>query len=350
MKKLIAIILCLALFPLAGCGAVEDASSGKLEVIATLFPQYDFTRQIGGDKVNVTLLLPAGTESHTFDPSPSDMITISKSDLFIYTGDDMEPWAGDIAASVGGNTKILNASDNIDFCENDQELCIFNDVFEKGDKYTIEIYKIKINDNEQYLGIMPVPEKEIKKLDVKSKDHSTGVSVETGSSDVPLDTSVKAEDLTIKYKGFLKAYDIDLYSGIKDEYITQVKDGIIVRIPLPDEYDKKKLEIYHIKEDGTKGEKYKAIVEEIDGKKYAVFTTNHFSIYAIEEIEEIEEEIKDTGKEEIKDDIKEEIKQEETENPNTYDGIGSSIILLAISILGIIGIGLYLRKKERNEI
>lgn len=193
--------------------------------------------------------------------------------------------------------------------------------------YKTKIYKLTINDKEYTLGISPTDEKNLKKLKIESKDYKNDISVETESSDVPLDTAVKAEDLTIKYKGFLKAYDINLYSGIKDEYISKVKDGIIVRIPLPDEYDKKKLDIYHIKEDGKKGDKYQAVVEEIDGKKYAVFTTNHFSIYAIEE--EIEE------------------TKDEIENPQTFDGISNSILITCVSLLGLFGSVSFLIKKSK---
>lgn len=112
MKKIFLLLLILALLPLAGCtGTTSDSS--KIHITATLFPQYDFARHIGGDKVEVTLLLPSGQESHLYDPSPSDMAKISKSDLFIYTGDMMEGWAGDIASSVGSNVKILDVSRNI---------------------------------------------------------------------------------------------------------------------------------------------------------------------------------------------------------------------------------------------
>lgn len=117
MKKFICLILIMCLIPLSGCGASENEASDKIQITATLFPQYDFARQIGGDRADVTLLLPAGTESHNFDPSPSDMVTISRSDLFIYTGDSMEPWAGSIASSVGSSVKILDASQNIDLSE-----------------------------------------------------------------------------------------------------------------------------------------------------------------------------------------------------------------------------------------
>ncbi len=117
MKKLLAIFLIFALLPFAGC-TQENTTSDKITVVATLFPQYDFVRQIGGDKVEVTLLLPPGQESHHYDPSPSDMVAISKSDLFIYTGDTMEPWAGAIASSVGDSVNIVNASENAVIDEN----------------------------------------------------------------------------------------------------------------------------------------------------------------------------------------------------------------------------------------
>ncbi|MGM9550889.1 MAG: metal ABC transporter substrate-binding protein [Clostridia bacterium] len=113
MKKLLGLLLVCLIIPFSGCSKTENLETDKITVIATLFPQFDFARQIGGDKVSVTLLLPPGSESHNYDPSPSDMALISKSDLFIYTGDNMEPWAGDIASSVQGNVTILDASENI---------------------------------------------------------------------------------------------------------------------------------------------------------------------------------------------------------------------------------------------
>lgn len=90
----------------------NNVSSDKIKVIATLFPQYDFIKQIGKDKVDVTLLLPPAVESHVYEPKPSDMIKISKSDLFVYTGKDMEPWASTIAESID-NINIIDVSKNI---------------------------------------------------------------------------------------------------------------------------------------------------------------------------------------------------------------------------------------------
>lgn len=94
-----------------------NADVNKIKVITTLFPQYDFVRQIGKDKVDVTLLLPPGVESHNYEPTPSDIIKINSSDMFIYTGDKMEPWASTIIQSLN-NVNVINASNNIKLLEN----------------------------------------------------------------------------------------------------------------------------------------------------------------------------------------------------------------------------------------
>ena len=78
---------------LAAPAASSPAGKEKLTVYATLFPQYDFAREIAGDRAEVILLLPPGVESHSFEPTPADIAGISKSDLLLYTGDAMEPWA-----------------------------------------------------------------------------------------------------------------------------------------------------------------------------------------------------------------------------------------------------------------
>ena len=84
----------------------EAAESGKIKVVTTLFPLYDFTRNIGRDKVDVQLLLPPGMEAHSFEPKPNDIIKANRADLFVYTNRYMEPWAADI---IGGldTRKIL---------------------------------------------------------------------------------------------------------------------------------------------------------------------------------------------------------------------------------------------------
>ncbi|TWJ33574.1 metal ABC transporter substrate-binding protein [Geobacter argillaceus] len=79
----------------------------KLRVVTTLFPLYDFAREIGGDKVDVTLLLPPGVEPHSFEPRPDDLVRISKADLFIFTSEQMEPWAMKLIKGVAEKSLLV---------------------------------------------------------------------------------------------------------------------------------------------------------------------------------------------------------------------------------------------------
>ena len=95
------LVLCLTL-SIAGCSVPRPAPTAqeeKIRIVATLFPQYDFAKAIAGDKAEVTLLLPAGMESHAYEPTPQDVLTIHQADLFLYTGPEMEAWAQSIVGS-----------------------------------------------------------------------------------------------------------------------------------------------------------------------------------------------------------------------------------------------------------
>ncbi len=85
-----------------------NSADNKIKIVASLFPQYDFAKQIAGDKAEVSLLLPPGSESHTYDPSPADFLKISNSDIFLYTGKEMEPWADKICSSVQNNKLLIS--------------------------------------------------------------------------------------------------------------------------------------------------------------------------------------------------------------------------------------------------
>jgi zinc transport system substrate-binding protein len=97
---------------LVACNRPETPSPAtKLQVVTSLFPLYDFARQIGGDQVEVTLLLPPGVEAHSFDPKPDDILRVNRAGLFIYTHKEMEVWAATIAASVDpAKVTIVDAS------------------------------------------------------------------------------------------------------------------------------------------------------------------------------------------------------------------------------------------------
>ena len=126
MKKIFrfAISLCLivtVMVTASGCnmGKYADLDESKPLIVTTLFPQYDFARQLVKDKAEVVLLLSPGVEAHDFEPTPSDIIFINKADLFIYTGDDMEPWVARILDSIDNDElTILNVSEGVEtICE-----------------------------------------------------------------------------------------------------------------------------------------------------------------------------------------------------------------------------------------
>jgi zinc transport system substrate-binding protein len=95
----------------------EDAVS----VVTTIFPSYDFVREIAGDRVNLSLLLPPGAESHSFEPTPRDIIQIQNSDIFIYVGGESEAWVERILDSIDsyktGKLKVISLMDLVEVVE-----------------------------------------------------------------------------------------------------------------------------------------------------------------------------------------------------------------------------------------
>ena len=97
MKKLITLIL--IVFCLTGC-ANHNQEKDKITIVASNFPAYDFARQIAGNNANISLLLPPGAESHSFEPTPKDIITIQTSDLFICNGGESEAWVNSLTETL----------------------------------------------------------------------------------------------------------------------------------------------------------------------------------------------------------------------------------------------------------
>lgn len=105
------------LFALTGCQNPEAAenSSGKLKVVTTLFPYYDFTRQIAGDYVDLTLIIPAGMDSHSFEPTPTDIRKIESADIMIANGGHMEHWVEQVVDSIDSeNLQVHYMIDHVD--------------------------------------------------------------------------------------------------------------------------------------------------------------------------------------------------------------------------------------------
>lgn len=79
----------------------------KILVVSSLFPWYDLAKEIGGERVNSILLLSPGLDAHSFEPKPQDILKISQSQLFLYTSDEMEPWAKDLEQALNGNNRMI---------------------------------------------------------------------------------------------------------------------------------------------------------------------------------------------------------------------------------------------------
>lgn len=95
-----------------GCGGTRDADSGgKVKVAASIPPLADFARQVGGDRVEVELLVPAGASPHTYEPTAGQTKFLSEARLLILNGLELEAWATDILDKMGksGLTKVETA-------------------------------------------------------------------------------------------------------------------------------------------------------------------------------------------------------------------------------------------------
>ena len=107
--KWILAVLLVTVSMAAGCNKVKDINadvsdpseaSHKISVVATVFPYYDFARAIGGEYLDVTLLLPPGRDSHSFEPTAQDLLTLQSADIFLYNGGEMETWVEEVLEAV----------------------------------------------------------------------------------------------------------------------------------------------------------------------------------------------------------------------------------------------------------
>ena len=101
-----------------GKTAPEKLSDKKINVISVNFPGYDFAKEIAGENINLTLLLPPGSESHSFEPTPQDIIKIQNCDIFIYVGGESDSWVTGVLKSMENkNIKILAMIDLVNKVE-----------------------------------------------------------------------------------------------------------------------------------------------------------------------------------------------------------------------------------------
>ncbi|OJU09174.1 MAG: ABC transporter substrate-binding protein [Clostridiales bacterium 43-6] len=122
-----------------GCTtSTTSAKSDRISVVATIFPQYDFARAVVGNKADLTMLIPPGSEIHSYEPSPSDIIKIQNSDVFIYIGGESDTWVDKILSAMDiKNKKIVKMMDCVTAVE-EATVNNANDEHEDGETHEDE--------------------------------------------------------------------------------------------------------------------------------------------------------------------------------------------------------------------
>lgn len=121
MKKMLAAgLLCVLL--LAACApAAPEPETGKLHIVAAIFPAYDFARAAAGDLAEVTMLLPPGAESHSYEPTPADILAVQDCDLFFYLGGESDAWVEGILETVQPGGRVLRMMDCVELLEEEED-------------------------------------------------------------------------------------------------------------------------------------------------------------------------------------------------------------------------------------
>lgn len=121
MNKFISILISAALI-LGLTACTSDSSGDELKIVTTMFPQYDFSKQITNDNANITLLLTPGSESHSYEPTAKDIAMIQQADLFIYNGGVSEVWVDKVMESFGSNSpETLRLMDYVEPLKSEHE-------------------------------------------------------------------------------------------------------------------------------------------------------------------------------------------------------------------------------------
>ena len=119
MKKILAVLTALVVMSVAfaAAPAALAAEGEKISVVATNFPAFDFCRQVAGGSADIVMLLPPGSESHSYEPTPQDILKIQNADLFVYTGGEGDAWVDDILSAFDHQVPAIRMIDCVNAVE-----------------------------------------------------------------------------------------------------------------------------------------------------------------------------------------------------------------------------------------
>ena len=125
-KSFFLIIMIVVAIAFAGCGSKTDGGTAsvakeKVKIVATIYPVYEFARQVGGDKVEVTMLIPPGAEPHDWEPTAKDLVKIRSAKLLLYNGAGFEPVDKLLKQEVLGSAIAVEVSKGIPLLQGIQE-------------------------------------------------------------------------------------------------------------------------------------------------------------------------------------------------------------------------------------
>ena len=154
LKKFTAVLLAaiMLICTFSGCAGVESASSDKLKIVCTVFPYYDWVRNLikDVDNAEVILLLNTGTDLHSYQPTAEDIITISTADIFVYTGGTSDSWVTDVLkTSKNEKAKLIN------LCEvlGEEKLCCVEAIGDESHSHEEEDGHTHTHDEHIWLSV-----------------------------------------------------------------------------------------------------------------------------------------------------------------------------------------------------
>lgn len=126
LKVKVSFLIFFLIFTISNIPYISYASNQKLKVVASIAPLADFVRQVGGEKVDVMLLLPPGASPHTYEPTPKTIQEISRSRIFFKIGAGLEFWADKLITATNSTITIIECSEGIDLIKDAKHNHILN--------------------------------------------------------------------------------------------------------------------------------------------------------------------------------------------------------------------------------